>query len=144
MKLKRVHFKMLQVPGFVCSVHLISRICVLNALKNVASSRIAVLCALKIPAITRIFVLCALKDPAIARSFVLCALRSAAISRIFVLNALRSAAISEILKWTFRPTSGHGNLLWPLLLGLGARPIPKRFCSWGPSGSGTEHKHRLT
>ena len=74
----------------------------------------------------------------------LCVRRSAAISRIFVLSALRSAAISKSLKWTFRPLGGHGNLLWPLLLGLWAWPIQRGFCFWGPSGIGTEHKHRLT
>ena len=49
----------------------------------------------------------------------------------FLCSVLRSAAISKILKWTFRPTSGHGNLLWPLLLGFWVRPIQKGFCSWG-------------
>ena len=64
-----------------------------------------------------------LNNPAITRISVICILRSAAISRIFVLSALRFAAISKILKWTFRPTGGHGSLLWPLLLGFGHGPF---------------------
>ena len=154
---------MLELPGILCFVHLkiqqlqdfcalsIWKYCnfhdfVLNSLKSAVMSGIFVPCAPRNPATVRIIVLCALKDAAISRSSVLCVLRirSAAIFRIFVLNAPRSSAISKILEWIFRPPGGHGSLLWPLLPGLWVRPIQRGFCSWGPSGSGTEHKYRLT
>ena len=118
----------------------IARICVLCALKKCNFQDFCAQHTLKNVAISRIFVLCAPH----ARTSVLCGLRSAVISRMFVLSALKSAAISKILKCTYRPSGGHGSLLWPLLLGLWVRPIQKGFCSWEPSGSGTEHKHRLT
>ena len=110
---------------------LLSKIVVLCALKAAAiSERVCVLCALKHGASFKMFVLCALKDAAISRISVLCVLRSAAISRIFVLSAPRSAAVSKILKWIFRPTGGHSNLLWPLL-GLWVWPIQIRVLLLG-------------
>ena len=116
----------------------------LCALKNPAIARSFYVVHLKHAASFRIFVLCTLKNPAIARSFYAVHLNMRQVSGFLCSVHLEVLQFQRFQDGFFDLQAGMAVFFGRCCWGLWARPIQKGFCSWGPSGNGTKHKHGLT